>query len=174
MQEEKLSVSTTQVGLKFGVYSGIALALYGILMAELNLQEDTFLGFLGYVLLISAMHFGIADYKKSNEGYMTFGQGLGIGMLISTLTGLITGLSQSIYFYFKPAVIVEMKDQILKEYQRQNIPQEQIDFAMKMMDYVISPTGIFFAILISYVFFGLLLSLLVSAFTSKNPPLFDE
>ncbi len=174
MQEEKLSISTTQVGLKFGVYSGIALALYSILMTVLRLEENTFLGLLGYVLLISALHFGIADFKKFNEGYMTFGQGLGIGMLISTLTGLITGISQFIYLYFQPALLIEMRDEILKEYERQQVPEEQIRIFVGVMDYLISPTGIFFIVLISYVFFGLLLSLLVAAFTSKNPPLFDE
>ncbi len=174
MEEEKLSISTTQVGLKFGVYSGIAIALYSILITALNLQDDTFLGLLGYVLLISAMYFGIAEFKKYNEGYMSFGQGLGIGMLISTLTGIITGISQSIYFYLKPEMIIAMKDEIFKEYERQQIPEEQVKVMMSVMDYLFSPTGIFLLVLISYVFFGLLLSLLVAAFTNKKQPLFDE
>ncbi len=174
MNEELNPISTTRFGLRFGLYGGVALSLYEVLILELGLSDDGLIGLLAYVILIAALHLGMRDYKKANEGYMTFGQGLGIGLIISTISGLLLGAVQSVYFYFKPEFIVRMKEEILKAYDEQGIPQEQIEAMQGMINYMLSPGGIFILTVIGYFIMGLLLSLVTAAVHKKTPPLFED
>lgn len=173
MNEELNPISTTRFGLKFGLYCGVALSLYEVLILELGLSDDNLIGLLAYVILIAALHMGMRDYKKANEGYMTFGQGLGIGLIVSTISGILLGAIQSVYFYFKPALVERMKEEIFKAYDEQGIPPEQVETMRSVIDFMLSPGGIFVLTVISYFILGLLLSLITAAVHRRNPPLFD-
>jgi len=173
MNEEVNPISTTRIGLKFGLYSGIAISVYSILTLELGISEDGLVGMLEYVLLIAALHLGMRDYKKGNESYMTFGQGFGIGLIISTITGLIGGAVNSIYLYLKPEVLNKMKDLAMNTPDMQKLEAQELELANTMMNYMLSPGGFFLISVISYFIVGLILSLIVSAFNKNNPPLFD-
>lgn len=132
---------------------------------------------LNRILLVGSTYYFIQAALKSHRdedlgGYVSIGQGIGLG----TLTGLITGLLSAIWFYiFTSFIATDMMDKI-KEISMQQMQEqggqsaEQAEQAMEMMSFFFNP--IFFAIVvvISSVFFGFLCGLVAGLVLKKDKP----
>ncbi|GAB4398938.1 MAG: hypothetical protein OHK0053_18330 [Microscillaceae bacterium] len=171
--EENNSVNTTRVGLRFGLYAGIALVIYSSLITVLHLQNNFFIATLSYVILGSAMVFGMTDYKRYNEDAMTYGQGLGLGLLVAVVAGIVDATFQAFYVYFNPQIVAETRKQAIAEYEKQGFTAEQLDLISPWLDVILTPGGIFMVLMVGYFLVGLILSLITAAFQYRNPPLFD-
>jgi len=102
---------------------------------------------------------------------MNYGQGLGIGVLVS----LVSSILSSVFFYFYVTYINTDYLTMIMDMQRAKMEESgmadaQIDQAMEMTEKFMTPGMMVVFAIIGTVFFGLIISLIVSAITQKKRP----
>jgi hypothetical protein len=85
------------VGLKYGLFTALALILYFLLMKVLGLEQIIELRFLNGLIMAAGVTLAIRAYKKSKEGNIGYFQGLGTGIITSALATVIFAVFMVIY-----------------------------------------------------------------------------
>ncbi len=161
--------STTQAALKFGIYTGLASVLFYIVII-LTHQFQAPINSLVNVILIVGMVYGIKEYKNQSGGYCTFAQGFGIGMFVSTITGVLTGILIMIYLHYDPALIESLEQARELQLEESNYSDERIEREMQIFRRMAGPNLFFFIFVILYVLTGFILSLVIAALNRTVPP----
>ena len=83
----------------FGLLTGILIFLAAILLGKgLSYSTQEVLGYVSMVACLSFVFFGIKHYRDQvNNGFISFGKALIIGVLISVLVGIGVGIADYIY-----------------------------------------------------------------------------
>lgn len=169
---EKISVK--QVSVKYGLILAMISIIFFLITVFAGLvgnQAVQYLGMIPTIILIVLAH---KEFKQEGDGFMSYGQGLGIGTLTVTISSIVYTIFFYVYIKFIDSSFMEiMKDKQLEDMQAQGMSEEQIDQAMSMTSGFMTPEIIsVFAILVA-VFFGFILSLIISAFTKNSNPDLD-
>jgi uncharacterized membrane protein YedE/YeeE len=175
MENTSTPVSTTSVGLRYGLLTGIVSVIYAFILLAANLEQNTALSLLSLVILVAGIFLAHKHYKENNNGFMSYGQGLGIGTLISLISGLLGGIFRYVYMEFiDPSAAQRGMDQArVKLEEAGNMSDAQIDQAIQMSQrFASGPLGIVIAVLGSALI-GFLISLSIAAITKHNRPEFE-
>ncbi|MBY0434991.1 MAG: DUF4199 domain-containing protein [Cyclobacteriaceae bacterium] len=166
------SVTTRSVGMRYGMILAVISVVYFLILTLSGVDMTSGIGrwssIIFYFVIIFLAH---KNYKENGNGYMSYGQGMGISFWI----GLISSVIYSIFFYlyvkFIDTSFVQMiKDKQIEEMQNRGMSEEQINQAMKFADAFTSPEAMFLFGLIGGIIFILIVGLIVSIFTQKNNP----
>jgi len=109
-------------------------------------------------------------FKENNNGTMTFGQGVTISFWMGLSSGILAPLVTYVYSkfinttYMLDAARVEMGKKGL------GLPDEQIDTVLNALAVFMSPEVTFFLGILSYLISAVIIGLVVSLFTKKDPP----
>jgi hypothetical protein len=171
MQEQ---VSTTRVALKYGIITAVAVIVYSTLINVTGMTQNRALTSLAFVILIVGIVLGMKDYRAQNNTFMSYGQGLGIGSLISAIVGLIGSMFSMFYLEFIDNTIIKQSmDKAREDMETRGMDDAQIDQAMSMTEKFMTP-GIMFAMgVLSYVIIGFIISLIIAAIMRKDKPVFE-
>ncbi|MEW7289167.1 DUF4199 domain-containing protein [Aquimarina sp. 2304DJ70-9] len=107
--------------LRYGVYSAITicvLALAGWFLGKnLDYSIQEVIGYTGMVVSLLFVYFGIKHYRdKENDGMVSFGKALLIGVLISLIAALAFGILDVIYVkYINPDFMAEYYTHYLEQ-----------------------------------------------------------
>lgn len=175
MENTSTPVSTTSVALRYGLLTGVVSVIYSFILLATNLEQNTALSLLGLIILIGGIFLAHKTYKENNDGFMSYGQGLGIGTLVSLISGLLGGIFRYVYLEFiDPAAAQRVLDQTRAKLEEAgNMSDAQIDQAVQMSQRFSSgPVGLV-ALVIGSVIIGFLISLIVAAVTKHNRPEFE-
>lgn len=162
----------SKIALKYGIILGIIFIIYGTILQllDLDMQTANYLGWLNFVVLLIGIIMAIREYKQETGGFMTFGQGLGLGTLLSFVSGAISALFTYFYIKFIDGSLMEkIKEAQLIELEKQDLSDEQMEQTMEMMDKftgagVIAISSVFMCLLLGFIF-----SLIVSAIMKNEP-----
>lgn len=175
METNITPASTTSVSLRFGLLTGLVSIIYMFVLFVSDVAANTAAQWLGLVIPIVGIYLAHQNYKLQNGGFMSYGQGLGIGVMLSAVSGLLTGIFNYVY---RTIIDPEMAGRLMEAVRAKmeeagNMTDEQIDGALKMSEkFSAGPIGIVFGVLIT-VFTGFILSLIISAFTKHAQPEFE-
>lgn len=166
--------SVTSVALKYGFIGGLVIVIYTLILMVADLGTNKWLSSLGYIILIGAIVIAIKEYKKSNSGYVAYGQGLGIGTLVSAVIGLMAGIFMWIYTSFVDQNYMSnlMEAQRI-ELEDRGMSDEQIDSAIAMGQSFQGPVMTIVASLVGYIIIGFIFSLIISAIMKNTRPEFE-
>lgn len=166
--------TTTRTALKWGVIIGIINVLYSTAIMVSGQIGNQTMGYAVYLIIGAGIYFALNDFKKENLGFMSFGQGLGLGTMMSTIVGLISSFYSFAYMKFIDSSI---PDQILKnaerEMEKKGLPDDQIEQAMEYSKMFMSPGVMFIAGVFFTVLLGFVLSLIIAAIMKKDKPVFE-
>jgi hypothetical protein len=175
-EQQTISVSTRSAGMRYGlilaafsIVSFLVFSLSGINMSEgPGAWVNRLLSMTVMVIVFVLAH---NYFKQNGNGFMNFGQGIGIGFWAS-LTG--TGISSTfmyIYIKFVDSGFLDMiKEQQMAQFQERGMSDEQIEQAMKFASMFTTPEAIFIFGLVGGIIFGVIIALIVSIFTQKKNP----
>jgi hypothetical protein len=108
-------------------------------------------------------------YKDNGNGFMSYGQGMGIGFWASLISSLISSTFTYLYVKFIDTNWMEtIKDMQLEEMERQGMTEEQTEMAMEMMGRFSTPEMIFIFSILGGILIGVIASLLITIFTQRN------
>ena len=164
---------TGKFALNYGVLLGAVSVIFGLMLFSMDMHYDQGWAIRGVSLALSlaAILFGISQFKKANEGFLTLSEALKLGTGIALIAGII-GL---IYFFVLSNVIepdfMDKMYEIGKEKAMVDNPkltEEQIDQGIEMQKsfaWVTYPIILIFNIIIGLVF-GLIGGLIMK---KQNP-----
>ncbi len=165
--EEKISPS--KIGLRYGIFVGLALIIYGLILQLSGLYVYQGLQWLSYVILIVLIFMAHNTFKAANEGYIKYGQGLSIGVIMSIVGGAISGIFSFIYLkYVDDSALKYAIEKAEDDLYSRGMSDEQIEQALAMTEKFTSPMMILIFGILGMAFIGLLISLIVSAITKKD------
>ncbi|GAB3513839.1 DUF4199 domain-containing protein [Emticicia fontis] len=165
--------STARIALKWGIITAIIVIIYSVVLYMTALFKNNALTYVSFLFLLGGIIFGVKEYKSLNSGFMSFGEGLGVGTLMSAVTGLIASIFSFVYIMFIDTTIPQqMSDLQREQMESRGLTQEQIDQTMEMMGKFMSPGMLFIFGVLLYIFFGFVWSLIISAIFKKDQPVF--
>lgn len=167
-------VSTTRVALKFGVLTAVAVIVYSTLINLTGMTQNRALTSLAFVILIVGIVLAMKEFRAQNNTFMSYGQGLGIGSLVSAIVGLIGSMFSMFYMEFIDNTIIKQSmDKAREDMEARGMDDAQIEQAMSMTEKFMTP-GVMFAMgVLSYVIIGFILSLIIAAIMRKDKPVFE-
>ncbi len=160
-----------KIGLRYGLIVGLILIIYDIIMLIADLSMNDYVRYISYTILLVFIVLAHNAYKKEGNGYMTIGQGLGTGVILTIVQGFLTSLVSMIYISFiDPSILEKLREKAIENIEASGSSDAEIEQAIKMSDLFLSPIGIFIVGFISSLFVGFIISLIVSLFTKKDNP----
>jgi hypothetical protein len=161
--------SVASVALRFGLILGIVSILVAVIkfsFMENPMDNDWVNTIINLGLGVAGVVFAHKYFKDKGNGYMSYGQGLGIGVLVIGISTILTAIFLFVYFnYIDPSVWEGMFDQIREKMEAQNQQDEAIEMALSITRKMFWPI-----VLISGFFWGLIIGLIVSIFTQNKEP----
>jgi len=168
MEEIQASAPTVRsVGLKFGAVSAIVNIVF-FLILTLSGQNafDNKWGWIGMVFSIVILVLAQRNFKSEGDGFMSYGQGVGIGVWLSLVAVVVGALFTYVYSnIIDPATMETFYEKQYEQMQERGMPDEQIEVAVSWTKKLFWPIYLFFGI-----FFGILVALIVTIFTQKKSP----
>lgn len=164
-------ISSKNIMINYGVYLAVASILINLIFYATGtlISLGWLIGIIGFGLVIAIIIFGIKKYKEANNGIISWGQAVKIGVGISIVSGVIGVLYNLIFNnYIDPT----MQDQIM-DIQRQawadaNMTSEQIEAAEEMANNFSSPTITSAIQIVASAFFGFIISAIAGAIMKKT------
>jgi hypothetical protein len=170
--EEK--TSTARVALKYGVLASVVIMVYSTILNVTGLSQDKILSSLSFIFMIVAMILAMKDFRQQNHGFMSYGEGLGVGSLMSAVMGFLTSTFTMFYIKFiDSTLLTQGLDQVREEMERNGKDDAQIEQAMEISQKVMSPGMVFIFGVIGYLLTGFVISLIIAAILRKEKPVFE-
>ena len=162
--------STARIALKWGAILGLALVLITLVMYLTDQTTNSWFSVLTVVAMVTCLVLAMRDFRSLNGGYMSYGEGLGTGALLSAVAGLISAAFITFYnVVIDPTVQQRAFEKARERLEEQgNLSDEQIDQAMEISQKFQSPGFTFIAGIFGTLIMGFLLSLIVAAFIRRN------
>lgn len=166
--------TTSAVAIRFGLITGLISVIISLALYTTGTEQSP-LKWLSSVVLIGGLVLAMRQYKQSHGGYMSYGEGLGIGTLLSAVTGVLSAIFIYVYMGFMdPSAIQRMTDKARSDMEaRGGLSDEQIDQGMAMTSKFMTVPALTISVLIGSIIIGFLLSLVISAIIKTSKPEFE-
>jgi len=174
------SVSPGKSGLVYGVLFGVIMVLEFVIMYIIGMRSlvgtsaGVIVNIANYLILpLLFIYLGCINYKKNlNNGFITFGECLKVGVSITFIAGLVYGIFNIVFNFIFPDFINEMisisKDAMIK--QNPNMASSDMETGLAMMKKFMNPLIVFPVTIAMYSFIGLIYSLIVGAIVKNQNP----
>jgi len=161
--------STYRVALKWGIILGLVSIVYSTILFLTDNVGDSWTSFVSIGISVGGLIMAMREFRTLNEGYMTYGEGLTVGMTTSVVSGLLSSLFSLFYMSFIDTnVMAKVADKTREKLEESGLSDDQIDQQMEMMERFQSPGFTFTFGILAVIIGGLILSLIIAAFMRKN------
>ncbi|MCP4457515.1 MAG: DUF4199 domain-containing protein [Cytophagales bacterium] len=168
---EETEVTTGKISMKYGLISGLIGITFFIVINLLGQGMNQSLSYINYLILAIIIYLAHKTFKEEGDGFMNYGQGLGIGTLLTLISSILSSIFFYIYVsYINSEYIQQVLDMTRQKMEEDGTPDGQIDQAMEITEKMMTPVIMPIIGLVMTVFFGFLISLIVSAITQKKRP----
>ena len=157
------------IRIKFGLVTGALSGIWYIFYYELLFTNAPFLSILVWLFLLAGIVLGMRYAKViKHQNKMTFSQGITAGLIITMLTGLFTGIFNTIYIkLINPEFINTYKDVFKKMMANEQINPEEIEKQLLAIDKTFSTSSLLLSSLFATFVVGLVISV-ISAVVLRN------
>lgn len=171
MEDNVEKISIKDVSVKWGLISGIIGILFSLILILGDLMLTPGVSYIGLIPFAIVLYMAFKEFKDQGDSFMTLGQSLKIGLMISLIGGLLLSVFSYIYGQFiDPGMADRIKDMLIEQWEAQGMSDEQIDQTMKFTSYMFNPVIGLIVVLLKNVLVGFVLSLIIGAITKKNNP----
>jgi hypothetical protein len=164
------AISTRSVGIRYGLIMGvIGVALFVVfIVADIDIQGPA--RWLNVVVLAVLIFLAHKYYKENGDGFMTLGQGTGIGFWMCLVSSTISSIFTYVYVKFiDTGFIQQMMDKQREGLEAKGtMSDEQVDQAMNIASKFLTPEMMLVFGMVFGILFGVLIALVVGLFTQKK------
>lgn len=175
MQTVTPSVSPAAVGGRYGLLTGLVSVIISFGVYALEMDQNSVVRFLTTAVLIAGIVLAMRNFKLQNAGFMSYGQGIGVGVVLSGIVGVLSGIF--IYVYtalIDPSVITRMMDKARADMEAKGTMSDaQIDQALAWSTKFTTGPAMFIFAIVGTVVIGLIISLIAAAFVKNPKPEFE-
>ncbi len=171
MEEQDEQVTVMQVAIKWGLILGIISIVIFLATYFGGFMGDSWTSWISPIFSAVIMYLAHKEFKDQGNGFMSYGQGLGLGTLMSAISGAVSNLFVYVYIKFiNTDYLVELLDISREKMEEGGTSEDQIDAAMEMVEKFMSAEITVGIGLLASIFFGFIIALIVSAITKNNDP----
>lgn len=171
MEEENEKVTVKEVAIKWGLILGIISIVLFLAIYFAGLMGESWPSWVSGLVMAAIIYLAHKEFKDQGDGYMSYGKGLGLGTLVSLVSGAISSIFTYVYIKFiNVDYVTELLDITRFKMEDEGQSDDQIDMAMGFVEKMMTPEIMFGVGLVAAVFFGFIISLIVSAITKNNDP----
>jgi hypothetical protein len=157
--------------LTYGLYLGlIGVIVHLILFAAGSLLEYQWINSLvSFVAMIALIIIGIKKFREANDGFISWGQGVKIGLGITMISAVIALVYTLLFMtYIDPTFQQQAMEIQEQAWLDAGMTEEQVDNATAMAQKFQTPGILSAIILATSAFFGFIISAIVAAIMKKN------
>jgi hypothetical protein len=170
--EEK--TSTARVALKYGLLAAVVTMVYSTILYVAGLGSNRLLASVTYAFMIIAIVLAMKDFREKNGGFISSGEGLGLGSLTSAVLGLLSSAFTIFYIQFIDSnMLTQSLDQMREELEGKGMDDAQIEQALEMSQKFMAPGIMFVTVIFGYLIMGFIFSLIIAAVMRKEKPVFE-
>jgi len=166
-------VTTRAVGIRYGLISGVISIAYFMSLTIADIDMTQGIGrWAGLAVAAVIIYLAHKYFKENGDGFMTIGQGAGIGFWFALVSTAISSVFTYVYMKFiDQSLIQQMIDKARENMENQgNLSDDQIDQAMKITEKFMTPEiilgmGLFFGIIMIVI-----VAVVISLVTQKKNP----
>ena len=171
MDEENEKISVKDVSVKWGLILGIISIVLFLTIYFSGLLGESWPSWIGAVISAGIIYMAHKEYKELGDGYMSYGKGLGVGTLTSVISSAVSSIFTYVYVKFiNTDYATELLDITRYKMEDEGQSEDQIEMAMGMVEKFMTAEAMLAMGLIAGIFFGFIISLIVSAITKNNDP----
>lgn len=163
----------------YGLYLGILSTLFAIIMYAMGMYDISGQGstrwvssLVSFALTVGVVIFAYNAFKKSGDGFMSFGEGFKLSfitIIISTLVGLVW---LAVYmFVLEPGYQEVILNAQIEQMEKQGMEGDAMEMAMSWTEKMTSPLFMTLWTIVGAAFMGAIISLLMAAFLQKKRPI---
>lgn len=166
--------TVTATALRYGLLMGLVSIVFWFALIVTNQVGNSLLGVVPVVIYILIIVLAQRNFRARNGGFMSYGEGVGIGALVSLISGLLSTTFNFVYRIIDPNMTEQVTEQMRAKFEEAGTMSDaQIDQAIAMSQkFSTGPIGFVLGI-VSAVLIGTILSLLISAILKNAKPEFD-
>ncbi|UTA70095.1 MULTISPECIES: DUF4199 domain-containing protein [Emticicia] len=163
--------STARVALKWGIIIAVITGIYSVVSYTTGLFKSGFSSAVNYLFLLFGIILAIREFRALNENFISFGESLGVGTLVSAVTGVISSVFAYVYIFFIDTTLMgQMQDLQRDNWEAQGLTEEQINQAIEISAPFTTPGFMFLIGLLVYMLIGFVCSLIISAIMKRDKP----
>lgn len=172
--EEKVNV--WKANLTNGLILGLVGIVYSLIMYFMDLTFNQVQGFVYIVIQIGLIYFLLKSYRDNYmHGQITYGQSVGAGVVMFLYSAVLGAIFMYILYTVIDSGLTEKQLAFFEEKMlTKGIPQEAVDAGMALQRKIVKPEILAPFSIIGSLFWGTILSLIISIFIKKEGnPLID-
>jgi len=161
------AVTPRSVGIKFGLISALISVVFFLVLAlsGQNAFDNTW-SWIGLVISVVIVYLAHKNFKDSGNGFMSYGQGVGIAFWIALISLVINFAVTYLYVSFIDTGAMDLfYEKQTEQLSANGMQDEQIEMALSWTRTLFWPMYLFMGL-----FFGVLVGVIVSIFTQKKNP----
>lgn len=169
---ESQPVTTRSVGIRYGIIFGTISIFYFLIFVLADLDMSKGFGRWGTTVIALVIVFlAHKFFKESGDGFMSYGQGIGIGFWTGLVASAISSVFTYVYVKFIDDGFVEkIREKAIEDMQAQGQSDEQIEMAMKFVDMFTGAEALLFFGLFVGILTLVVVALIITIFTQKPKP----
>lgn len=155
----------------------IASAVFNLLLYFTGYQSEKLatgqhLQWLGFIIMFVILWLGIKAVREESPGkYLSYGKGVGTGVLISLYSGLMSAVYTFIHYKFVNTDFADYNMELVRaKWEQAGMGADQMEKAEGFARMFMGPVTMAIMTPIMAVLFGLILSLIISAFLKRPAP----
>ena len=163
--------------LNYGIIMGLITVGLSLVTYMFDLTFKTWVIWPSLLVGVLVLYFLLRSYRDHyNNGYITYGKSVGAGVVIQVYSAIITAIYiYVLYAFIDPGLVDKSLAFQEEKLIARGMPEAAIDQALAMQAKMMKPWFTALMSTLSSVFYGLILSLIVSLFImKKGNPLLDE
>ncbi|WP_438973029.1 DUF4199 domain-containing protein [Polaribacter sp.] len=131
------TVSTKSIILNNGLYYGVVLILSSLIVYALGMHLDPTGGYINFAIMAVAIIgfpiIGMSTFQKANGGFLTWGQGVKIGVGIIIIGTLVSIVYQHLFTTFlEPEFYAQVEEVTRKGLMDAGLTEDQIEAQVEM------------------------------------------
>lgn len=161
--------------LSYGSLTGGGLILFSLLMYSFDINLQSPMMYLAFIILAAGIFFGIISFRDNYlGGFISYGKCIAVGVMISLFASILLAIYSYLFFtFFDQSSIQKILDLTEEKLVQQEMTEEQIEMAMKYTAKFMTPIWMSAINILSYTFWGTIISLIIGIFTKKTDPSFE-
>ncbi len=163
--------------LNYGIIYALITIVFSVLTYMFDLTFKTWIILPSLLLSIIVLYFLLRSYRDHyNGGYISYGKSLGAGVVISVYAAVITAIYiYVLYAFIDPGLIDKSLAVAEARLLEKGLPEAAIEQGLAVQAKMMKPWFTSLMGIINGIFYGFILSLIVSLFImKKGNPLLDE
>lgn len=152
----------------YGLFTGLALIILALVLHFSDLSYESWAKWLQFAIFLVAILLNAMAFSKANDHHITFGNAFSSGFKMTSIVTLILIAWTLISLQIFPEIKDKALEIAMTEMEKQNLSEEQAEKGLSMWrdNFTVLSIG---AVLLAYMFWGLVFSLLAAAIAKKKP-----